>query len=49
VKYLLKARNPQSGKIEAYEVELASPDEILMVLDFWGNGAGYEIISMNPA
>ncbi|MDR1061786.1 MAG: hypothetical protein LBL83_11395 [Clostridiales bacterium] len=49
MKYMLKARNPKTGKIERYEADIADAGEIPPILDLWKNGAGYEILSFGPA
>ena len=48
MEYLLKVRNPKSGKIEIYSTSIKTQDDIPLVLDFWRNAAGYEIISFEP-
>ena len=45
MKYLIKTRNPKTGKVEMYVTETKSPDEFQLFLDFWKNDAGYDIIS----
>lgn len=45
MKYLLKMRNPKSGKIEAYTTEAGSREDLQSGIDFWRDDAGYEILS----
>jgi len=48
MKYLLKMRNPKSGRVEVYATEIDNADLIPLILDFWKNDAGYEILSFKP-
>ena len=45
MKYTLTMRNPKSGNVERYSTDIADPGCITLILDFWQNDAGYEIIS----
>ena len=45
MKYLLTMRNPKSGEVEAYSTKIDDPALIPIILDFWKNDAGYDVIS----
>jgi len=49
MKYILSMRNPKSGNIERYSTYIDDPGCIPLILDFWKNDAGYEIISFEQA
>jgi len=46
MKYLVKMRNPKSGKMEAYETEAKDREDLQLGLDFWEQAAGYTIVSV---
>lgn len=44
--YLVKMRNPKSGKVEAYTTKATTRTELQVGLDFWEHDAGYTILSV---
>lgn len=42
--YIVRMRNPKSGKIETYETQAESREDLQKGLDFWEQEAGYLII-----
>ena len=49
MKYILKIKNPVTGRIEAYSTEAEDEHTLQMGIDFWVNDAGYEFVSAEPA
>lgn len=46
MKYLVKMRNPKTGKVEAYSTEAENRADLQIGLDFWKCDAGYAILSV---
>ena len=46
MKYLIKMRNPKSGKVEAYSTEAENRTDLQIGLDFWASDAGYAILTV---
>lgn len=49
MKYIVKMRNPKSGKIEVYTTETENREILQWSLDFWEQDAGYTIVSVEEA
>ena len=49
MEYKFTMRNPKSGNIERYRTDITEPGNIPLIIDFWKNDAGYEIISFETA